>query len=147
MAAWQRKDTHWVWNKLNHFHRWNHVKRGVRGYQKMFFSVNEAFRRWWPPTKSRQIDGNWQWCPREAKLRLRGHHCLDRYLPLNWKGICVANIKQPGLSNPGLINSINATHQSKWASSCQQCHQSRLMVKPARDSALFTSDNLPKDIK
>lgn len=115
--------------------------------ENFFFSVNEAFRRWWPPIKSRQIDGIWQWCPREAKPRLRGHHCLDRYLPLNWKGICVANIKQPGLSNPGLINSINATHQSKWASSCQQCHQSRLMVKPARDSALFTSDNLPKDIK
>lgn len=70
-----------LWNKLNHFHRWNHVKRGVRRYQKMFFFyffVDEAFRWWWPPTKSRQIEGNWQWCPREAKPRLRGHHCLDR---------------------------------------------------------------------
>lgn len=38
VAAWQRKDTEWVNEaKSNHFHRWNHNKRGGRGYQKMFF--------------------------------------------------------------------------------------------------------------
>lgn len=32
-----KKDIHWVWNKLNHFHRWNHIKHEVCRYQKMFF--------------------------------------------------------------------------------------------------------------